>query len=77
MDTIMPHANRSKNRTAASNPTPAQIVAAREKAKLTQTAAADVIRGSLRAWQDYEGGQRRMHPGLWELFRIKTGQIDD
>ncbi len=77
MEATMPHTNRSKTRTAASNPTPAQIVAAREKAGLTQTAAAEVIRGSLRAWQDYEGGQRRMHPGLWELFRIKTGQIGD
>lgn len=71
------HPNRSKSRNVAGNPTPAQIIAAREKAELTQTAAAEVIRGSLRAWQDYEGGQRRMHPGLWELFRIKTGQIGD
>lgn len=77
MDTAMPHPNRSKSRTAAGNPTPAQIVAAREKAGLTQTAAGEIIRGTLRGWQNYESGERRMHPGLWELFRIKTGQIDD
>lgn len=72
------HPNRSKqNRTAFSNPTPAEVTKARENAKLTQTEAAAVIRGTLRAWQNYEGGQRTMHPGLWELFLIKTGQAMD
>jgi putative transcriptional regulator len=79
MDLMATHPNRGRDRgrNAHANPTPLQIAAAREKAQLTQTEAANVIRGSLRAWQDYEGGQRRMHPGLWELFLIKTGQAMD
>lgn len=74
----MAHANRSKtNRAEASNPTPGEIRAAREKAGLTKPEAAAVIHGSLRAWEDWEtegDTNRRMHPGLFELFQIKTGQ---
>ncbi|HEX5077697.1 MAG TPA: helix-turn-helix domain-containing protein [Geminicoccaceae bacterium] len=69
------HPNRSKrSRSSARNPSPAEIRQARDTAQLTQTQAAEKIGGTLRAWQDYEGGQRRMHPGLFELFLIKTGQ---
>jgi len=68
------HKNRSKSRRSSTTPSPAEVRAAREAAKLTQTEAAERIHGTLRAWQDYEGGQRRMHPGLFELFLIKTGQ---
>lgn len=74
----MPHKNRSKtNRSLGSNPKPSEILAAREAAGLTQTQAAELIWGTLRAWQDWEtdGDQnRRMHPGLFELFLIKTKQ---
>lgn len=74
----MNHPNRSKqNRDLAGNPTPAEIKAAREKAALTQAEAADLVRGSLRAWQNWESEEaenRRMHPGLFELFLIRTGQ---
>lgn len=55
-----------------SNPTPDEVRAAREAAGLTQTSAAALIHGTLRAWQEWEAGNRRMHPGLWELFRLKT-----
>lgn len=74
----MAHPNRSKTKPASgSNPTPAEIRAAREKAGLTKPAAAELIYGSLRAWEDWEAEgdtNRRMHPGLFELFQIKTGQ---
>ena len=58
-------------------PTPADIIAARKAAGLTQTQAAHLVHGTLRAWQGWEApdsqpGARRMHPGLWELFRLKT-----
>lgn len=75
------HPNRSKgNRSAKSNPTPAEVRAARERAGLTQTEAAAVIYGTLRAWQNWENDQdpneqRRMSPGLFELFLAKTGQL--
>jgi putative transcriptional regulator len=65
------HPNRNKS--AGANPTPDGIRAAREAAGLTQTEAASLIHGSMRAWQEYEAGNRRMHPGLWELFRMKVG----
>ncbi len=65
------HPNRG-NKTPASNPTPEEIKALRESLGMTQNAAAATIHASARAWQDYEAGARRMHPGLWELFRNKT-----
>lgn len=72
------HPNRGKTRDASSSPTPAQIVAARERAGLTQTEAAEKIYATLRTWQNWEttdpAENRRMHPGLFELFCIKTGQ---
>lgn len=75
MPDVANHPNRSKRSPSSGrNPAPAEILAARDRAQLTQTQAAEKIGGTLRAWQDYEGGQRRMHPGLFELFLIKTGQ---
>lgn len=53
-------------------PDPAEILAARRAAGLTQTAAAALVHSALRTWQQWEAGDRRMHPGLWELFRLKT-----
>jgi DNA-binding transcriptional regulator YiaG len=66
------HPNRRRANTPAANPDPATIRAARETAGLTQTAAGAVVYSSLGAWQQWEAGLRRMHPGLWELFQIKT-----
>lgn len=69
------HPNRSKRKAAAgANPTPEQIVEARLAANLTQTEAAALIYCTLRGWQDWEGGQRRMHPAFWELWRMKVGK---
>lgn len=73
----MTHPNRGQ-RSAKSNPTPAEIRAAREAAGLTQTQAAQVIYSTLRAWQNWENDDatdgRRMHPAAFELFMLKTGQ---
>ena len=69
------HPNRSAGHPAR-NPTPAEVRAAREAAGLTQTQAAALVRATARNWQQWEqtegSNARRMHPGLWELFRIKT-----
>lgn len=54
-------------------PAPAEIKEARLAAGLSQSAAAAMIHSTLRTWQDWEAGIARMHPGLWELFCIKTG----
>jgi len=53
------------------SPQPADIRAARDAAGLTQTQAAALIHGTMRAWQEYEAGNRKLHPGLWELFLRK------
>lgn len=58
----------------AQSPKPAAIRRARLAAGLTQTEAAQVVRGSLRGWQQWEAGDRAMPPGLFELFMLKTGQ---
>lgn len=58
-------------------PRPEQIKAARKAAGLTQTTAAGLIHSTLRTWQDWEAGKAPMHPGLWELFRIKTAAAAD
>lgn len=61
-------------------PTPQEIKRARQDAGLTQDQAAQLIHSSERSWQnwEYEGdnpvSSRKMHPGLWELFLIKTRQ---
>ena len=63
----MPH----RKKTA---PTPEAIRAARSAAGMTQTEATETVHMSMRAWQQWEGGERTMPPGLFELFMIKTGQ---
>lgn len=57
---------------AVDKPTPEQIRAAREAAGLTQTAASTLVHSTLRRWQEWEEGKHRMHPGLWELFQLKS-----
>jgi len=31
-----------------------------------------LVHVALRTWQQWEAGDRRMHPAFWELFRIKS-----
>ena len=70
------HPNRSRrSRSPAANPTPAEISSARESLGLTQQEAADLLHITTRAWQRYEYGERRMHPALWELSLLKTGNL--
>lgn len=56
-------------------PDPIRIRAARETAGLSQTLAADLVHSKLRTWQQWEAGDRRMHPGLWELFQLKVATL--
>ena len=55
-------------------PSPDAIRAARAAAGHTQTEAAELVHSTLRRWQEWEAGDHRMHPGLWELYRIKIGR---
>jgi predicted transcriptional regulator len=58
------------------NPTPEQIKKSRLNAGLTQAQAAAVIHKKLLAWQRYEAGDRGMDTALFELFLLKTGQME-
>ncbi len=52
------------------HPAPSEIKSLRQSAGLTQTQAAALVHSKLRTWQDWEAGVARMHPGLWELFKL-------
>lgn len=71
------HPNRSRRGNPAANPSPAEIRAARQATGLTQTQAARLIYATLRAWQEWEAGNRSMHPAMWELWRYKARAIDE
>jgi DNA (cytosine-5)-methyltransferase 1 len=58
-------------------PTPAEIIKTRKDAGLTQTQAAALIYSALRTWQHWEKGDRVMHQGLFELFKIKIRRLED
>jgi|JI9StandDraft_1071089.scaffolds.fasta_scaffold06362_12 DNA-binding transcriptional regulator YiaG len=68
------HPNRS-GAGPSRNPTPEEIRDARSRIGHSQKAAADMIHATERAWQEWEAGNRRMHPGLWELFQIKCREF--
>ncbi|MCD6706592.1 MAG: hypothetical protein LT080_09100 [Thiobacillus sp.] len=74
----MPHSLNRRNNISASTtatpPEPDDIRAARTAAGLTQTEAGAVVHASLRTWQQWEAGDRKMHPGLFELFTLKTAR---
>lgn len=54
-------------------PTPEEIKAARKAAGLSQTDAGVLVHSALRSWQQWEAGDREMHPAFWELFQMKVG----
>lgn len=66
-----------------SSPEPAQVVEQRELVQtgyvLGITAAQDWCAASLhtsrRAFQQWEVGDRAMHPAFWELLRLKTAHL--
>ena len=70
------HPNRRPGNTRV--PTPQEVREARERAGLTQAEAAAKVLGSRDAWEKWESlspsENRRMHPGLFKLFLITTGQ---
>jgi putative transcriptional regulator len=66
--------DRSRRAKLATTPPPEAIRAARVAAGLTQRAAADIIHASVRGWEDWEAGRRRMHAAFFELFIIKTSK---
>ncbi len=70
------HPNRSKRTQApARNPTPAQILAAREAAGLTQREMGELLHTTTRSYQEWEYGTNRMHPAFWELLQRKLREL--
>lgn len=63
-----------KAKASAQSPDPAKVRALRLRFDLTQEDAGALVHVSRRTWQDWERGVADMHPGLWELFNIKTGR---
>jgi len=55
-------------------PKPAEIIAARKAAKLTQQEAANIVGVHSTSWQRWEYGTSNMRQGLWELFLSKTNK---
>lgn len=73
-----PHPRRNTRPGNTRVPTPDEVRQARERAGDTQLKASRRIRGGEKAFEQYESASpsnnRRMHPGLFELYLIKTGQ---
>jgi len=65
----MSHQNRSKtSRRDTDNPTPDMVRELRAEVGLTQTEFGKAGMYSLRACQDWESGERRMHPFVWQAY---------
>ncbi len=47
----------------------------RLKAGLTQTQAAELVGITLRGWQYWESGERKMPAVAWELFCLKAKKV--
>lgn len=46
---------------------------------LSKTGAREIcaylVHSSVRAWRQWEAGERTMHPAFWELLHIKTNKL--
>lgn len=58
------------------SPSSEELRAARKAAGLTQTQAGALLHTTCRTWQQWEAGDRKMHPAFWELFRIKAPMLN-
>lgn len=53
-----------------------RVIRLRRKAyDLTQAEAGALVYSARRTWQDWEAGNRHMHPAIWELFEIKLKEL--
>lgn len=73
------HPNRSRGGSPSRNPTPAEVRAARESVQRlrdcgitdAQDWCAEKLHTSRRAFQQWEAGDRRMHPAFFDLLAIR------
>lgn len=74
------HPNRSRAGGPARNPAPEDVRAVREMMQTrracgiiaAQDWCAEALHTSRRAFQQWETGERRMHPAFWELLMLKS-----
>lgn len=57
------------------SPDPADVRAARAKAKHTQAEAAAIVHSTARRWREWEAGDHRMPPAAWELYLLRTQAV--
>lgn len=77
------HPNRRRRDHPAANPPPEQIRALRESVQArheigitaAQNLCAKAVFTSRRAWQQWEHGDRRMHPAFWEMAQMKVQNL--
>ncbi len=55
------------------SPSAAEIAAMRASCGLTQAQIANLLHTSVRAYQQWEHGDRDMHPAFWDCLRLKLG----
>jgi putative transcriptional regulator len=71
----MSHPNRSKkNPSEARNPTPEEILHLRLAVGLSPVEAAKRVYAAVGAWEQWEVGERPMHPVFWRSFRIAASK---
>jgi hypothetical protein len=72
--TMSNHPSRSAH-SAARSPSGAQVRLARQFAKLRPDEAGALVFERESRWLAFEEDRARMHPAVWELFKLKTGQV--
>lgn len=70
----MNHSNRSRN-SPSRTPTGAEVRAGRLAARLRPDQAGELVHERESRWLAFEEDRARMHPAVWELFKLKTGQV--
>jgi len=58
----------------ASSPSPSKITRTRRAAGFTQLDAAKLVHCGLRSLQQWEDSDWRMHPAIWEPFKLKLAR---
>jgi DNA-binding transcriptional regulator YiaG len=76
MATVANHPNRAGGPAlAGATPTPDAIRAWRRATGLSAAAAGALVHSTGRVWQQWEAGERRMHPAFWDLAQRKAREL--
>ena len=73
LETLLP--NHPNRKPSGAFPSADAVKAFRATQNLTQADCAALVHVTLRAWQMYEAGDRRMPPAYWELVNIKAKRV--